>query len=161
MAMNNMNMAMNGVNPGAMNAMANGANGVVNARNEQGEDFKAKLNTFIYDYLIKNEQWDVARALHKSALTVFTTPNKRRTGPDDGEDSKDDIDTKKPNDLPYALNVPQSTNENSFLLDWFQLFWEIWLAPQGKSKSLPDAAKYMEYTKVWPCLACQGYRLTW
>ena len=149
--MNNINMNMNGMNPGAsMNAMANGANGVRNPADDI--DFKTRLNTYIYDYLIKNEQYDVARALNKSNLNVITskTAPRRPNGPDDnGEDTKEDVDTKKPADLPYAANVPQSTNENSFLLDWFQLFWEMWLAPQnGKGKLAPTAAQYIEHTKV-------------
>ena len=133
-----------------MNAMANGANGVRSVGDDF--DYKTKLNTCIYDYLLKNEQYEVAKALHKSSLPLHTSknPSKRQNaGEEGGEDSKDDVDTKKPTDLPYAANVPHMTNENSFLLDWFQLFWEMWWAPQpGRATRYPSAAQYIEHTKV-------------
>lgn len=159
--MNGMNMNMvganvNGINPAAMNAMANGTNGI-NSRNTLESDqeiIKTKLNTYIYDYFMKNEHWDLARALQKSQLPMQTTkiPPRRPNGADDGgDDSKDDID-KRPPDLPYPADMHQLTNENSFLLDWFQLFWEMFWAPRRDPKIKPgqSAMQYMDYTKV-PC----------
>ena len=146
--MNNLSMNMNGVNPAAMNAMANGPNGIKHDGDGERPDLKRKLNTCIYDYLLKNGQYDVAKALHKSSLGLETQPKPPQKVPDTdvgGEDSKDDIDTKKPPDLPYPKDVPSGT-ESSFLLDWFQLFWEMWLAP--RNKSTPDAHKYLEHTRV-------------
>ena len=151
--MNNINMNVNGVNPAtAMNAMANGTNGI-NVRNaaDSEMEYKTKLNTYIYDYLLKNEQYDVARALHKSSMPIHSTPSAppRKAKTDDGgEDSKDDIDTKKPTDLPYASNVPTMGSDNSFLLDWFQIFWEMWMAAGGKKNMTSDAFAYMQHTKV-------------
>ena len=151
--MNNMNMNMNSITPAAMNAMANGTNGV-NSRSapESDQELKTKLNTYIYDYFLKNEQYDLARALQKSTLSILTTktPPRRPNGVDDGgDDSKDDID-KKPADLLHPAEVPQLMNENSFLLDWFQLFWEMFWAPRRDPKIRPgqSAISYMEYTKV-------------
>ena len=148
--MNSVGMNMNGINPtAAMNAMPNGANGIKGAGDSE-MDIKTNLNTCIYDYLLKNEQYDAARALNKNVsfgLNTSNTPLPRRPNgaEDGGEDSKEDIDTKKPPDLPYA-KVPPSYNDNSFLLDWFQLFWEMWMAPrQGKPA---DAVRFMEHTKV-------------
>jgi hypothetical protein len=153
MAMNNMNMNINGINPGAMNAMANGANGINARHSVEDQELKTKLNTYIYDYFLKNEEYDLARALQKSGLNLQTTsapPTRRQNGIDDSnEDSKEDIDSKKPADLPHAADVPPSTTENSFLLDWFQLFWEMFWAPR-KSGPKPGqtAVNYIEYQKV-------------
>lgn len=145
-------MNMNGVNPGsAMNAMANGANGVRSGPDNE-PDIKTTLNTYIYDYLIINEAFDVAEAMSKSALALNlskTVPSKRSNGVEDsGEDSKDDVYAKKPPDLPYPSDILSTANGNSFLLDWFQLFLEMWRAPRGKEKVMPDAVRYIEHAKV-------------
>ena len=151
--MNHVNM--NGINPGGPMAMTNGANGAAPRaalEPERDAEMKVKLNTYIYDYLIKNEQWDVARALHKSSMTVNTKPGGRRqNGMDDNamEDSKDDIDSKKPADLPAPGDVPSSASDNSFLFDWFSIFWDIFLAPRQRGKvGNPAAFSYVEQTRV-------------
>ena len=148
---------MNGINPGGPMAMTNGANGAA-PRNagEPEPDMKTKLNTHIYDYLLKNEQWDVARALLKSSMALTTTKSgapRRPNGMDDSsmEDSKDDLDSKKPADLPLPDQVGSSANDNSFLLDWFSVFWDIFLAPRNRAQGKPSnpfAMQFMEQTRV-------------
>lgn len=150
---------MNGVTPaGAMAAaMSNGTNGAQRNVPDQGEmDFKTKLNTYIYDYFLKNEQYDLARMLHNSTMPLNTAKgggSRRPNGLDENSmdtDSKDDIDTKKPHDLPRPSEVPTLTGENSFLLDWFTLFWEIFWAPRqsGRGKVSAAALSFMDHTRV-------------
>ena len=163
--------AMNGMNPAAMAAMSNGqaqaaaaAAAAIGGGPPRGPsdpdreaEMKMKLNTYIYDYMIKNEQWDVARALHGSSMphsTVNKAAARRPNGIDDGSgdvDSKDGIEAKKPADLPLAGDVPPSTSDNSFLLDWFAIFWDIFLAPRHAAKGKPGqtpAQQFMEQSRV-------------
>ena len=153
-------MNLNGMNPGTMAAM-NNTNGAT-PRNGPGSeseiDFKTKLNTYIYDYFLRNEQWDLARALQKN-MSISSIPNQkganmRPNGLDENSmdtDSKDDLEQKKPSDLPWPTNLPQMSTDNSFLLDWFTLFWEAFFAQrpgQHRAKVGQTIIQYMDYTRV-------------
>ena len=156
---------MNGLNAanvavGGMPAMNNGANGAaarILSDQEREIDYKARLNTYIYDYLLKNEQYDCARQLLKSTLTISTSKigqgGRRPNGVDEGSldaDSKEDLDSKRPHDLPAAENFDGMEN-SSFLLEWFSTFWDMFWAQKGnKSRSGQQALSYMQHTQVSP-----------
>ncbi|CAL8582906.1 hypothetical protein XPA_008547 [Xanthoria parietina] len=144
--MTQMNMAaVNGAG-GGMPMMNNGANGATpRLGNEEEEpDYEARLNTYIYDYFIKNGRYECAMAMLKAQMPL-------RTGPKPGEvngagnmhtDSKDDLDIKNPEDLP-AAGVPTDPQGASFLLEWFGLFWDVFFAHQRKAP--PASAQAMQY----------------
>ena len=150
------NMNLNGMNPGGMAAM-NNTNGAT-PRNGPGSDsdidFKTKLNTYIYDYFLRNDQYELARAMSK-AMPISTNQkgqNMRPNGLDENAmdtDSKDDLESKKPADLALPAGVQMST-ENSFLLDWFTLFWESFFAqrPRSGPKVGQTIVSYMDHTRV-------------
>ena len=155
MNMNGLNVA-NGVG-GSMPMMHNGTNGASRTGSEHDRelDYKMKLNTYIYDYFIKQEQFDCARHLLKSSLNLHTTskasPSRRPNGIDGGSmdvDSKDDVDTKIPPDLPHP-DLGDVNEGNSFLLEWFSLFWDMFFAARKDSKkSSIHAMQYMQHTQV-------------
>ena len=153
-------IGLNGANMpngiGGMAGMQAGANGAAQRGQDDQPDYKVKLNTHIYDYLLKNELYDAARALLNSSSLVISTRQspKRRPNGLSGDamdtDSKDNIDLKKPDDLPDAELQVNACFENSFLLDWFTLFWEIFSAPRPNRhpKLNPNAVQYMNHTRV-------------
>jgi len=155
-AMNMNHMNMNGANGvgGGMPMMQNGTNGASRTGSEQsGElDYKTRMNTYIYDYFIKQEQYDCAKLLLESGLNVLTTnkpsPGHRTNGIDEGDhDSKDDIDSKRPHGLPYP-DIGDTSDESSFLLEWFSLFWDMfWAASKKKVASVP-AMQYVQHNQV-------------
>lgn len=144
--MTQMNMAaVNGAG-GGMPMMNNGANGATpRLGNEEEEpDYEARLNTYIYDYFIKNGRYECAMAMLKARMPL-------RTGQKPGDvngagnmhtDSKDDLDIKNPEDLPPA-GVPTDPQGASFLLEWFGLFWDVFFAHQRKAP--PASAQAMSY----------------
>src|SRR5438045_8259710 len=161
--MTNMNMA--GMNPvghpvGGMPSMNNGA--VSMARVQQHES-RANLNTYIYEYFLKMELYTAARALLNSDLQLHLVPNSSKTSPArrrdengnvidsgvDGEsmdaDSKDDIDSKRPDDLP-APKVPSDCPQSCFLYDWWSVFWDIFAAQRTDARGA--ALHYVQHTKV-------------
>lgn len=157
MAMNqNVNMA--GMNPmggpvgGAPMPMMN--NGAVNpqvqaaaaaARQQQMNDSqRGVLNTYIYEYFLRYEMFDCARSLINSNQPVNVLKegaNRRRdengniingVGDDPMDtDSKDDLDSKLPEDLPPP-KLPMPASDTSFLYEWFCLFWDIYNAQRVK-----------------------------
>ncbi|KAF2100860.1 hypothetical protein NA57DRAFT_74459 [Rhizodiscina lignyota] len=110
----------------AANAMARGAINQNRVRLDM-------LNTYIYDYFIRQEQWDVARAMHKAAKTSDNMPlsfadgkpspsGRDVNGVGDAMDT-DSKDFKKPADLPDSKFGP---NDGCFLMDWWSQFWDLY-----------------------------------
>ena len=105
-----------------------------------------KLNTAIYDYLLRNQQYELARQFQTKMEIVprsegKPSPNQRgqqANGVDDSMDgdSKDHIIANKPNDLPYG------DIESDFLKDWWCQFWEIWNGHRKKAVG-PNTQSYI------------------
>ncbi|PGG98816.1 hypothetical protein GX51_06612 [Blastomyces parvus] len=167
--MNQMNVA--GMNPGAggpvggipmMNNGSSAPRSDPNGQNLQGDNI-VQLNTYIYDYFLKRGYHDCARALiQDESFTMSTSPASKSTPHRrDGEmngvdgdamatDSKDDVNKARvPDDLPRP-NIPPGpggdVQQTPFLLDWFNLFWDIFLAQRKRSKN-PDAMHYVQQTQ--------------
>ena len=154
--MSHINMAaMNGGN-GVMAGVPMMNNGINGATPRPGSDqddseYEARLNSYIYDYFIKNESWECARALLNSNATMY--PPLRRDGDVNGADdnamptdSKDDLDTKRPEDLPPSSDI--SAGQASFLLEWFSLFWDVYHAQRKSNKASQQATQYVHHTQV-------------
>lgn len=168
--MNNINMAgMHAANGalGGMPLMNNGSNGGmsradVDPEGTQAYEMKAKLNTYIYEYFLKNELYECARAIKQSQVPIWldttkSSPGRRRDGDINGvddnsmdTDSKDDLDSKRPDDLPPP-KVPSNVTANSFLLDWFQLFWDHYGAQRKFKNATSQAVQYVQNTQVGQC----------
>ena len=154
--MNNVNMggmpAMGGPVGGGMPAMNNGAGPGVR-QSMPVNDNRSQLNTYIYEYFLKNEMYDCARSLLQSKQPmslVKDSPGRQGDGGagDDGgdADSKDDIDSKRPSDLP-APNLPMDTPESCFLYEWWCLFWDMFNATRGKAEGR-NVLQYVNHTQV-------------
>ncbi|KAH8808081.1 SOM1 protein [Xylogone sp. PMI_703] len=160
---------MNNVNMGGMvNTMgAPVAAGIPMANNGQAgaavrqqmptNDQRSLLNTYIYEYFLRNEMYDCARSLLQTDQTMNVpkdSPGRRRdengnpvgngTGGEDG-DNKDDIDMKRPDDLP-APNLPKECPESCFLYEWWCLFWDMFNAQRGKGEGR-NVLQYVAHTQ--------------
>ncbi|CAG8957947.1 hypothetical protein HYFRA_00000289 [Hymenoscyphus fraxineus] len=145
--MNSVNMT--GMNPmsggpvggGMPTMMNNGAAG--RAPMPVNDNQRSQLNTYIYEYFLRNEMYDCARSLLRSdqPMNVLKTNEGKMNG-DDGAngDSKDDIDSKQPEDLPPP-NLPKECPESCFLYEWWCLFWDMFNAQRGKA----DGRAVMNY----------------
>lgn len=160
--MNHIDMAgMNAIGGpvGGMPMMNNGI-GLGASRNAQ-DTWRMSLNTYIYDYFIKNELYDCARAFLASDVPINTdsppklSPGRRRDGDVNGvdentmdTDSKEDLHSKRPDDLPIPI-LPPDCPDNSFLFDWWCLFWDIFGAQRKKPKPGDGPAmQYVQHTQV-------------
>lgn len=162
--MNNVNMAnmnpMGGGPVGApMSMMGNGAGaGPAGPRQQSSSDQRTLLNTYIYEYFLRNDMYDCARAMINSDPPINInvnkdSPNRRRgengLGGDRDSmdtDSKEDLDSKRPDDLP-APNVP-TPPESCFLYEWFAMFWDVFHAQRGKGNNA--VLQYVNHTQVGP-----------
>lgn len=127
-------------------------------------DMKTRFNTHIYDYFLKNGYFDCARALMgqdgvqlSTAPRTKNSPGRRRDGDMNGVDdnsmdmdSKDDITSQYPDDLPRPSVGGGGPGGSAFLFDWYCLFWDIFSA-QRQRKGGPDmgpAPAYIQHTQV-------------
>jgi hypothetical protein len=152
--MNNVNMggmnAMGGPVGGGMPMMNNGAPGG-GIRQQVPVTERSQLNTYIYDYFLRNGNYDVARALLQSdcgVKVIKDSPDGRRDedGNEEDGDSKDNIDTKRPSDLPPS-DVPRECPESCFLYEWWCLFWDMFNAQRGKGQG-QNVLNYVNHTNV-------------
>ncbi|KAI0121030.1 SOM1 protein [Xylariales sp. AK1849] len=142
-----------GMNNGAM------AQAVQQMPPQQQQQFRTILNTYIYDYLLKEGLYDTARSFLSTdqPLNVHKdSPGRRRdengnllngVGDDPMDtDSKDEFE-KRPSDLP-SPNVPQgSGSESGFLYEWFCLFWDMLHAQRNKPGGNPQVGQYINHTQ--------------
>lgn len=152
--MSQMNMATVNVAAGGMPMMNNGANGATprpGTEEEEPED-EGRLNTYIYDYFVKTQRFECAKAMLNDGMPLRTV-QKRPNGDINGAgnmhvDSKDDLDSKIPDDLPLA-GLPTDPHGASFLLEWFGLFWDVFFAHQRKAPpASQQAMQYVQRTQV-------------
>lgn len=123
-------------------------------------DLKRRLDTYIYDYFLKNGHHQHARALFRDeSIKLYTdpstkaSPSRRRDGEMNGidenamdTDSKDDVN-KIPDDLPKPHVVDNA--QCGFLYDWFGLFFDIYGASRNKkADDSTTAAQYLQQTQV-------------
>lgn len=135
---------------GLMNNVTNGATSRASSDQEEN-DFEARLNTYIYDFFLRSENYDCARSLLRSGVPMEPPVRRREdmNGNDDSmhTDSKDDLDSKRPDDLP-AGPLPAYPSDNSFLLDWFSCFWDFYCARVKNNKASQQAIQYLQHTQV-------------
>ncbi len=166
--MANIPMAGGPMAGGPMAMMGNNALAASQAQRPP-ETNRANLNTYIYDYFLREGMFDCARALLNSEQALNVHKNTRRDengnalgnglGDDPMDtDSKDDMDSKRPSDLP-APNVPNAS-DSCFLYEWFCLFWDMLSAQRNKGGVMPHVSQYVAHTQVlaflialqsWPC----------
>ncbi|KAK3305146.1 uncharacterized protein B0T15DRAFT_493326 [Chaetomium strumarium] len=115
------------------------------------------LNTYIYDYFIRNHMFDCARAVFSAdphIKVIKDSPGKHRdengnllgNGDAMDTDTKDGLDQKRPDDLP-APNLPVPTPDSCFLYDWFCLFWDMFNSQKGKGSS-GQINQYVQHTQA-------------
>lgn len=157
MGMANMGSMGGGSVGGAPMPMMN--NGAINpqmaaaARPQNPDSQRGSLNTYIYEYFIRYGMYECARSLLNSdqqvnVLKDGTKGGNAANGEDSIEtDSKDDLDSKLPEDLPPP-NLPSSPGTGaSFLYEWFCLFWDIYNASRTKTNNA-NANQYVAHTQV-------------
>ncbi|KAF8854160.1 hypothetical protein BDZ45DRAFT_706695 [Acephala macrosclerotiorum] len=128
-------------------------NGAAAVRQPMSNDNqRSQLNTYIYEYFLRNEMYDCARSLLNSdqPMNVLKdSPGRRRengAGDEGGDgESKDDIDSKRPSDLPDP-NLPKECPESCFLYEWWCLFWDMFNAQRGKGEHR-NVLQYVHHTQ--------------
>jgi hypothetical protein len=107
---------------------------------------REQLNTYIYDYFMQNHHYGVARAMLEDPENVkMMTLPAQRPSPNNRANGVDPMD--EASSMPRA-NVPQNrAADNTFLLDWWMQFWDIWEATKSRAGT-GNGGKYVQHTRV-------------
>lgn len=110
-------------------------------------DPREQLNTYIYDYFLRNKHIRLARAMVECDMKMATvpplkpSPNNRSNGVDPMDESADD--------LPNPLLPKGQLADDSFLLDWWVQFWDIYQATSNRGINT-KSSQYIAHTRVSP-----------
>lgn len=102
-----------------------------------------RLNTAIYDHLLRNRHYETARSFFNCVdieVDLKKSPNQRQGQQSNGmDDDSMDIDRDRPNDLPAPLQL----GEGAFLEGWWCQFWEIHHAQRNRGKHSQATMSYI------------------
>lgn len=137
--------------------MHNGAAGTPSSSASQ-DGMRKNLNTYIYEYILKLENWDLAREMQKSDKFEFHIDNNIKHSPggrkSGGIMNGDAMDMDGSSDPPLDLPRPGLQSDAlgmGFLFDWFCLFNDMFQAQRQKSNDPGMARQYITQTQV--CMA--------
>lgn len=115
---------------------ANTSNHVANSTDPS--EYVKRLNTYIYDYFVRNGHYECARVMLKDNLPIGlhgkSSPGQRQSNGLDEMDMEKDMD--RPNDLPLT-DLPAAGGH--FLEDWWFQFWDVFnsrRSGQGKPATI-------------------------
>ena len=114
----------------------------------QADEVVKKLNTAIYDYLLRNSLYNLARSF-KNELPILIKDDIKhspgqRNGQANGSEGSMDVDDKDPGicQRPDDLPLPANPFDGPFLHDWWCQFWELYFGRRNKPGS-PQTSMYL------------------
>jgi hypothetical protein len=118
-------------------------------------DPREQLNTYIYDYFLRNNHKQAARAMLESNDMKMSTGPPQKTSPNNRQNGIDSMDQDSDN-FPTPQLPPNQMADNSFLLDWWVQFWDIYQATKTRPNNGPQSKgqQYINHTRVSLCRAC-------
>ncbi|KAH7080106.1 hypothetical protein BKA63DRAFT_234945 [Paraphoma chrysanthemicola] len=111
-------------------------------------DPREQLNTYIYDYFIRNSHFELARSMLDAQLKMSTGPP-QKTSPKNRTNGIEPMDdgSRGGDDLPTPLLPQNQMADNSFLLDWWVQFWDIYQATKNRGNGPSKGAQYIQHTR--------------
>jgi hypothetical protein len=113
---------------------------------QQGGGPAETLNTYIYDYFLRNNHLQVARAMLDESdlnLQMGPTPKPSPKNRSNGGDSMDSAE-----DFPVPKLPQNQVADNSFLHDWWVQFWDIFSANRSRTGGAVKTTQYIGHTRV-------------
>jgi hypothetical protein len=141
----------------AMNTMNANAGGPVDGTPMMGQrplpnpngtanDPPNQLNTYIYDYFVRNGYHKAAKSMIESEVPLNLkgkpSPSSRNVNGINAPDGEGGDRLPEP-----ALPATQAV-DNSFLMDWWCQFWDVFSAQRNKGGGTAKAIQYSQATRV-------------
>ncbi|KAF2471069.1 uncharacterized protein BDR25DRAFT_30093 [Lindgomyces ingoldianus] len=99
------------------------------------DDPRTNLNTYIYDYFMRNNYGRLAKAMLECDLKMNLAPHTKPSPSGRNMNGMDSMDPDVKDDLPQPKIPDGQSADNSFLLDWWCQFWDIYRAARDKNGS--------------------------
>ena len=109
-------------------------------------DPREQLNTYIYDYFLRNEHFQLARAMLESPGMKMSTGQPMKPSPNNRLNGADPLGQDE--EFPAPQLPPNQMADNSFLLDWWVQFWDIYQATKTRNGNSKGAVQYIQHTRV-------------
>ena len=143
--MQNQHMAMAGMAGGPVEGTP-----IMGNMTRPGNNPRDSINTYIYDYFLRNNHRGLAQAMIDANVQMnLKTPGTKPSPNGRNVNGVDSLDEKE--DLPMPILPTNQLVENSFLMDWWCQFWDVFSAKIGKSSN-PRSAQYSQQAKVMSAL---------
>ena len=110
-------------------------------------DPREQLNTYIYDYFLRNKHNRLARAMVECDMKMSTSPS-QKPSPGNKANGIDAMEDDSSSGLPTPLLPKNQMADNSFLLDWWVQFWDIYQATKDRSGMPSKGSQYITHTRV-------------
>ncbi|UPX13041.1 uncharacterized protein EKO05_0003570 [Ascochyta rabiei] len=110
-------------------------------------DPREQLNTYIYDYFKRNNHNRLARAMVDCDMKMSISPP-QKPSPGNKPNGIDAMDDDAGADLPHPLLPKNQMADNSFLLDWWVQFWDIYQATKDRGGMPSKGAQYIAHTRA-------------
>jgi hypothetical protein len=142
-------------NMAGMNANVRGPDGTPIMGNMQrpvlpqnNPDPRERLNTYIYDYFLRNNHTQLAQVMMECKLPMSLKSQASKPSPSGrNANGVDAMDKDSRDGLPEP-NLPEGQlADNSFLLDWWAQFWDIYMAAR-KQQPNEKGTQYIAHTRV-------------
>ncbi|KAF2714029.1 hypothetical protein K504DRAFT_371176 [Pleomassaria siparia CBS 279.74] len=111
-------------------------------------DPRERLNTYIYDYFLRNNHARLARSMLECDLKMTLKPTPTKPSPSGRNvNGVDSMDQETRDGLPEPQLPEGQLADNSFLLDWWVQFWDIFNAARKKQPSGEKGTQYITHTR--------------
>jgi hypothetical protein len=110
-------------------------------------DPREQLNTYIYDYFLRNNHFIAARSMLESNLKLHTGPP-QKLSPKNRPNGVDSMEEGSADELPSPRLPQNQMADNSFLLDWWVQFWDIYEATKNRGNGPSKGTQYIAHTRV-------------
>ena len=111
------------------------------------QDPRERLNTYIYDYLLRNNHFKAAQALIDTNLKMSLGPP-QKLSPKTRANGVDSMEEPPREDMPSPSLPQNQMADNSFLLDWWVQFWDIYHAAKSRGSPGNKGTQYIAHTRV-------------
>ncbi|KAF2868591.1 hypothetical protein BDV95DRAFT_609512 [Massariosphaeria phaeospora] len=113
------------------------------------QDVRDQLNTYIYDYFLRNKHTRLARMMVECDLKMSVNhPPATKNENGRSVNGVDAMDQDSQDDLPPPRIPTNQASENSFLYDWWCQFWDIYRAARpGAEPPSNKHTQYIQYTR--------------
>lgn len=108
-------------------------------------DPREQLNTYIYDYFLRNKHYQAARAMLDSPEMKMSTGQPHKPSPNTRPNGADSMN--QDDDFPAPQLPANQMADNSFLLDWWVQFWDIYQATKARGGGPSKGAQYIQHTR--------------